>query len=114
MSQNEIDEEALWIDPRPLTDNPAHNLEKKEVSAMNQLTLSCYNCGRGLHPRAGRPPCEELTGWITVSFWRRKGLVEHVNFCSVDCLHDSLIEHITPVPEVFLRSFDKDDQDIEE
>lgn len=75
---------------------------------MQQLTLSCYTCGRGLKTKPRRPPCEELNGWITVSFWKGKGLVEHGNFCSTGCLYNFLLNHITPVPDVFLQSFGED------
>ena len=70
----------------------------------------CYSCGKELEHRMGRLPCEELTGWFTISYWGGRESVDHYSFCSVDCLHDWLESQVTKVPEVFLKSFDEEEK----
>lgn len=78
---------------------------------MKQHVISCHFCGRDAEPAGGQAPCEVLNGWITVSFWKGKGVVEHLNFCSMNCLHQSLLSRMTAVPNVFLKSFGEADWD---
>lgn len=70
--------------------------------------ITCYSCGRELEHRMGTPPCEELTGWITISHWKGKESVDHYNFCSPLCLKQWIEGQSTPIPDVFLKSFEED------
>ncbi|MBM3132438.1 MAG: hypothetical protein FJZ95_05330 [Chloroflexi bacterium] len=73
---------------------------------MQGRVITCYTCGKELEHHTGLPPCEELAGWITVSFWKGKESVDHYSFCSAPCLQEWAEEQSTRIPEVFLKSFD--------
>lgn len=75
---------------------------------MQERTVTCNSCGRELELMAGQLPCEELSGWVMVSFWKGKESVDHYSFCSVDCLHNWLGNQVTKVPDVFLKSFEEE------
>ena len=71
--------------------------------------VSCHHCGKGVNCSAGKPPCEVLKGWLTVSFWKGSGSVEHYNFCSFSCLQSWVNAKSPQIPEVFLESFKEDE-----
>jgi len=73
------------------------------------MRFSCHSCGKGMEYAPGEPPCEVLKGWLTASYWKGSGSVEHYNFCSFSCLKSWVDTQVTRVPEVFLEPF-KDDE----
>lgn len=79
------------------------------VTFMRERIIACYTCSRGLEPVTGRMPCEELAGWLTISYWKGKEAVEHYNFCSPQCLRQWMDEMFPGIPEVYLKSFDEQD-----
>ena len=74
--------------------------------------IACDWCGAVLEHRRGRLPCEELAGWITLSYWKGREEVDHFNFCSPACLRGWIESQCPSVPEVFLRSFEEEDLDL--
>jgi len=77
---------------------------------MQGRMIVCDSCGRELGHIMGQMPCEEMEGWITISQWKGKESVDHLNFCSSVCLQQWFQEQFPRVPEVFLRSFDSEDE----
>jgi hypothetical protein len=74
---------------------------------MLEGTIMCHSCGREMEHMVGKLPCEELTGWFMVSYWKGRESIEHYSFCSADCLRDWLRDQSTKVPDAFLKSFDE-------
>jgi len=77
---------------------------------MQERAVICYSCGRELELAMGRLPCEQLDGWIMVSWLKGREAVDQYRFCSVDCLRDWLNSQITKVPDAFLKSFDEEER----
>jgi len=77
---------------------------------------TCYSCGkrleytpcceRGTLPRDAR--CNALKGWLTVSRWRGMGVVDHYDFCCLDCLLRWVRAQAPEVPETFLDAFQRE------
>ena len=65
----------------------------------------CSSCGRKVESSSEEPPCSVLSGWLTVSHWKRLGSVEHYNFCSFTCLKMWAEAQTPEIPKVFLESF---------
>ena len=72
---------------------------------MERKAVVCHSCGRELVHRPGCVPCEELTGWITISIWKGKEAVDHINFCEFDCLRVWVEDKSPRIPNVFLNAF---------
>jgi hypothetical protein len=51
------------------------------------------------------PPCEVLSGWITVSRWEGLGSVDHYHFCSFSCLKEWAGTQTLVIPKAFLDVF---------
>jgi len=76
-------------------------------------TAICYSCskrveyaqcsGRGVLPEDA--PCNVLSGWLTVSWWKGIGRVDHYDFCSVDCLFRWAEAQVPQIPKTFLDAF---------
>lgn len=79
---------------------------------MQRKTVVCHSCGRELEHKPGCVPCEELTGWITISIWKGKESVDHFNFCCFGCLRDWIENRSPRIPNAFLQAFG-DETDIE-
>lgn len=77
---------------------------------MQERVITCYSCNRELKRAEGRTPCEELAGWLTISYWQGKEAVDHYNFCSPKCLRQWMDDMFPPIPEVYLKSFDENDK----
>ncbi len=77
---------------------------------MQGRLISCYSCGRELEHGMGRMPCEELEGWLTISHWKGKEMVDHYSFCSHRCLRQWVDQLFPRIPEVYLKSFDEQDK----
>jgi hypothetical protein len=75
---------------------------------MQGRAVICHSCGKELEHKAGCMPCEELTGWITVSIWKGKESVDHHNFCSIGCLQIWVEDQSPTIPEIFLKAFDEE------
>lgn len=75
---------------------------------MQVRAVICHSCGKELEHKIGRMPCEELTGWITISIWKGKESVDHFNFCSIECLQMWVVYQSPQIPDVFLRAFDEE------
>jgi len=73
-----------------------------------RIRLSCHSCGKVVECPPEAPPCEVLKDWLTVSYWKGLGSVEHYNFCSFSCLESWADAQVPRVPEVFLESFRED------
>jgi len=67
----------------------------------------CHSCGKRAESSPEEPPCEVLRGWLTVSYWKGLGVVEHYNFCSFTCLKSWADAQVPKIPEVFLKTFDE-------
>ncbi len=67
--------------------------------------FSCHSCGKVIECHHGEPPCEVLEGWLTVSYWKGSGSVEHYNFCSFSCLKSWVDAQVPRIPGAFLESF---------
>lgn len=67
----------------------------------------CYSCGKKMEYASQKPPCEVLTGWLTVSQWKGLGAVEHRNFCSFTCLKRWADAQVPKIPKVFLKAFEE-------
>jgi len=65
----------------------------------------CSSCGERAECLSEEPPCEMLSGWLTVSQWKGLGSVEHHNFCSFTCLKRWAEDQAPQVPKVYLESF---------
>ena len=74
---------------------------------MQGRVITCHTCGLELEPEQGRMPCEELEGWITVSYWKGKEAVDHYNLCSPKCLRHWVDQVFPGIPEIYLKSFDE-------
>ena len=72
---------------------------------MQGRNIICHSCGKELEHRMGRLPCEDLTGWFTISYWKGRESVDHYSFCSVNCLQMWMEDQVPRIPDVFLRSF---------
>jgi hypothetical protein len=68
----------------------------------------CSSCGRNVEFSPQEPPCQVLSGWITVSHWKGLGSVEHYHFCSFTCLKRWADAQVPQIPKVFLESFEED------
>ena len=77
---------------------------------MQVRKINCYSCGCELEQKEGCAPCEQLEGWITVSYWKGKEVVDHYNFCSKGCLSEWVDDQCPRVPSVFLKSFEEDEE----
>jgi len=74
---------------------------------------TCYSCGkrveytpcseRGVLPEDA--PCNVLSGWLTVSWWKGRGHVDHYDFCSIDCLFRWAEAEVPQIPKTFLDAF---------
>ena len=73
-----------------------------------RMRFSCHSCGKGVECSPGEPPCEVLKDWLTVSYWKGLGFVEHYDFCSFSCLKSWADAQVPRAPEVFLKSFGED------
>ena len=73
-----------------------------------RMRFSCHSCGKEVERTSGKPPCEVLSGWLTVSYWEGLGTVSHYNFCSFSCLKSWVDAQVPRVPEAFLKSFEED------
>jgi len=69
---------------------------------------TCFSCGIKVESSSEDPPCEILSGWLTVSHWRGLEAVEHYNFCSFTCLKKWVEVQTPEIPNVFLQSFDEE------
>ena len=67
----------------------------------------CSSCGRKVESSSKEPPCEVLSGWLTLAHWEGLGSVEHYNFCSFTCLKRWVETQAPEVPKVFLDSFEE-------
>jgi len=74
-----------------------------------RMLFSCQSCGKRVEYVRGEPPCEMLKGWLTVSYWKGSGSVEHYHFCSLSCLMSWVNAQVPRVPDVFLESFKEDE-----
>lgn len=77
---------------------------------MQGRRIICHSCGFELEHGTGRMPCEELEGWLTISHWKGKETVEHYNFCSPICLRQWIDRLFPPIPDVYLKSFNEQDE----
>ncbi len=73
---------------------------------MRERYITCSSCGQGVEFSSKEPPCEVLSGWLTVSHWKGLGTVEYYNFCSFTCLKRWSEAHVPEIPKVFLESFE--------
>ena len=73
-----------------------------------KANFSCHSCGKELECLPGEAPCEVLKGWLTVSYWKGRGVVSHYSFCSFSCLKSWADSQIPKIPKVFLESFEED------
>ena len=76
---------------------------------MQGRCIICHSCGKEAEHRMGLLPCEELNGWLTISYWKGKESVDHYNFCSLPCLQEWLSDQIPQIPKVFLESFNEEE-----
>ena len=70
-----------------------------------EMHFSCHSCGKGMECSLGEPPCEVLREWLTISYWKGLGSVEHYTFCSFSCLKFWVEAQVPKIPKVFLESF---------
>ncbi len=75
---------------------------------MEEKTVVCCSCGRRVELPTEEAPCEVLQGWITASYFKGLGSVEHHDFCSFTCLKRWTEAQAPEIPEVFLESFTED------
>ena len=75
---------------------------------MPERHFICSSCGERVESSSKEPPCEVLSGWLTVSYWKGLGAVEHHNFCSFTCLKRWAEAQAPEIPKVFLESFGKE------
>ena len=73
---------------------------------MQERHVICSFCGQRVGFSSKEPPCEVLSGWLTVSYWKGLGAVEHYNFCSFTCLKRWGEAQSPEIPKVFLESFE--------
>ena len=52
--------------------------------------------------------CAVLSGWLSVSHWKRRGVVDYYDFCSLSCLQTWVDSKMPKVPEVFREAFERD------
>ncbi len=74
---------------------------------MSQEHFICRSCGKEVKHSAEERPCERLAGWLMVTQWGGRGVVDHCFFCCSDCLRTWADARGPGVPDVFLRAFDK-------
>ena len=74
---------------------------------MTQGYFICHSCGKTVEHTEEERPCHLLNGWFMVSRWKGPKTVEHHNFCSSVCLKRWTDTQVPPVPDVFLKAFDK-------
>jgi endogenous inhibitor of DNA gyrase (YacG/DUF329 family) len=72
--------------------------------------VSCGSCGRKVEHHHSQPPCVVLRGWLTVSHWKGLESVDHYSFCCPRCLQEWVDSQVPRVPEVFLKSFGKEEE----
>ncbi len=70
-----------------------------------EIHFSCHSCGKGLECSPREPPCEVFKDWLTISYWKGLGSVEHYTFCSFSCLKFWVEAQVPKIPKVFLESF---------
>ena len=75
---------------------------------MERKAIVCHSCGTELEQTPGGAPCEQLTGWVTISIWKGKGSVDHYNFCCFDCLQMWVEDTSPQIPNVFLNAFNEE------
>ena len=73
-----------------------------------RIRFSCHSCGKEMEYSREGPPCQVLRDWLTVSYWKGLGSVEHYNFCSFSCLKSWVDAQLPKVPKAFLESFKED------
>lgn len=73
---------------------------------MQKNYIACYSCGKKAEIAQSLPPCEALSGWLTLSQWKGFRSVEHHYFCSFVCLQSWVNSQIPKVPEAFIKSFE--------
>jgi len=73
------------------------------------IHFSCRSCGKRVECSPGELPCELLKDWLTVSYWKGPGAVEHYNFCSFSCLKSWVDAQVPSIPKVFLEPFKEDE-----
>jgi hypothetical protein len=61
-------------------------------------------CSEGCAPADGAR-CNVLSGWLSVSFWKGFGAVDHYDFCSFVCLQRWVDSQVPRIPESFLKAF---------
>lgn len=74
---------------------------------MPKKAFICFSCGKRTEFTSEEPPCEVLSGWLTVAQWKGLGVVEHHNFCSFTCLKRWADAQVPKIPEVFLKAFEE-------
>ena len=72
---------------------------------MGERDVICSGCGQKVEVPSKEPPCEVLSGWLTLSRWKGLGFVDHYNFCSFTCLKKWAEAQAPEIPKVFLESF---------
>jgi hypothetical protein len=82
------------------------NITKKSENA----PFFCHSCGKEVGFLPGKPPCEALEGWLTVSHWKGPRAVEQRSFCSFNCLRRWVDIEVPKVPKAFLKSFGEKDE----
>ncbi len=73
----------------------------------------CESCGRKVEyadcSERRAPPedarCKVLQGWLSVSYWKGMGSVDHYDFCSFTCLQKWVKGQVPRVPKTFLEAF---------
>lgn len=72
---------------------------------MVERDVVCSGCGEKVELPAKEPPCEVLSGWLTLSHWKGLGSVDYYHFCSLVCLKKWAEAQTPKIPRVFLESF---------
>lgn len=72
---------------------------------MLEKRISCSSCGQWVGFSSKEPPCEVLSGWLTVSHWEGLGSVDHYHFCSLACLKRWADAQAPEIPKAFLEVF---------
>ena len=72
---------------------------------MLEKHVGCSSCGRKVKFSVKEPPCEMLSGWLTVSRWEGLGYVNQNHFCSFTCLAKWAGTQTPEVPKAFLDVF---------
>ena len=79
---------------------------------MMERCLICASCSKEQELHTKGPPCEALSGWLTVSHWKGLGAVEHYNFCSFTCLERWADAQTPRIPKVFLEAIGEEDANL--